>query len=122
MTATPPLGSGPDSNARWRRSWTAQVGEAIGLMPNEAEERAEVVDAPQGLTNVNWKLTPVDASRAVDTEQFFSADRSRGDYLHVFDYGGQRTSQRDVGWNTWRERQAELVGKLGVSIAFFYGM
>ena len=57
----------------------------------------------------------------VEFEGFFDADRSMGDYLHVFDQRGRRVSRRDLDFDQWQDWQAELTKRLNASIAFFYG-
>lgn len=68
-----------------------------------------------------WEMTPLDAHAKVPLEQFFAADRSFGDYLHVFDYRGQRVTRRDLEWEQWQEWQSQLNARLQTSIAFLYG-
>lgn len=68
-----------------------------------------------------WKLSPGDASRQPDLRGFFKADRPTVDYLQLFDYLGRRPSQRTAGFDVYRDWHAEMVSKLNVAIAFFYG-
>ena len=68
-----------------------------------------------------WEMTAVDAARKPSLAEFFDPDYRHGDYLHVFDYQGRRVTRRDVDDDAWRRWQSELVAKLGVTIAFFYG-
>ena len=44
-----------------------------------------------------------------------------GDYLHIFNYHGQRVTRRDLDWDEWRNWQAELNHRLRAAIAFLYG-
>ena len=67
----------------------------------------------------DWQLTPMNAERQVDTEQFFASDTA--DYLHIFDYHGRRVTRRDLDWDDWRNWQAELNVRLRAAIAFLYG-
>ncbi len=57
----------------------------------------------------------------VELDGFFDADRSMGDYLHIFDQTGRRVSRRDLDFDQWQDWQAELTKRLNSSIAFFYG-
>ena len=57
----------------------------------------------------------------VELDGFFDADRSMGDYLHIFDQTGRRVSRRDLDFDQWQDWQAELTKRLNASIAFFYG-
>ncbi len=69
----------------------------------------------------DWQFDAVDPAQAPRLEHFYAADRSHGDYLHVFDYHGRRVTQRDMGFEAWQEWQVEIARKLNTSIAFFYG-
>lgn len=69
----------------------------------------------------NWELRGVDPHRPAALDGFFDPERVDGDYLHVFDYSGQRVTRGDLDANAWRDWQAEIAHKLGASIAFFYG-
>ena len=68
-----------------------------------------------------WPLHCVAGQDRVDLNDFFSASRDHGDYLHVFDYTGRRVTRRDLDWDEWRNWQAELNSKLASAIAFLYG-
>lgn len=57
----------------------------------------------------------------VELDGFFDADRSMGDYLHIFNQAGRRVSRRDLDFDQWQDWQAELAKRLNASIAFFYG-
>ena len=39
----------------------------------------------------------------------------------MFDYHGRRVTRSDLSFEDWQDWQSEMVRKLGVSIAFFYG-
>lgn len=67
------------------------------------------------------RLDVFDANAPIDLEHFFAADRSFGDYLHVFDYSGQRVTRKDLDWDDWRNWQAHLNARLRAAIAFLYG-
>jgi len=67
----------------------------------------------------DWRLTPMNAEKSVDIEQFFAADIA--DYLHIFDYHGRRVTRRDLDCDDWRNWQAELNARLRTAIAFLYG-
>jgi KaiC/GvpD/RAD55 family RecA-like ATPase len=67
------------------------------------------------------ELRAVDPHRPMTLDGFFNPQRIDGDYLHVFDYSGQRVTRGDLDANAWRDWQAEIAHKLGASIAFFYG-
>ncbi len=69
----------------------------------------------------NWELKPVRADEKPRLEGFFDADRAYGDFLHVFDYHGRRVTRSDLDEDAWRLWQAEVIGRLNQSIAFFYG-
>lgn len=68
----------------------------------------------------DWTVQPVDPGRPPDLARFFS-EPSAGDYLRVFDYQGRRVTRQDLEEEMWRKWQTEMVRKLNVSIAFFYG-
>ncbi len=70
-----------------------------------------------------WSLHDAPADRQPLLDDFFArlGESPPGDYLHVFDYRGQRVTQRDLDFDSWREWQAELNAKLRAAIAFLYG-
>jgi hypothetical protein len=68
----------------------------------------------------DWRLSAIDAERQVDVNQVFGVG-SAGDYLHIFNYHGQRVTRRDLDWDEWRNWQAELNTRLQCAIAFLYG-
>jgi KaiC/GvpD/RAD55 family RecA-like ATPase len=53
-------------------------------------------------------------------ETAFESQRPVGDYLHVFDRGGRRVTQSELGFDGWHDWQAELAAKLEITIDFFY--
>src|SRR5437763_5729191 len=67
----------------------------------------------------DWRLTPMDAERQVDIDNFFANQPS--DYLHIFDYRGRRVTRGDLDGDEWRNWQAELNARLRAAIAFLYG-
>jgi hypothetical protein len=67
-----------------------------------------------------WNLQPA-AQRLAELAQFFDAPGPPGDYLHVFDYSGQRVTKRDLDFAAWHDWQAQLNERLEATIAFFYG-
>jgi hypothetical protein len=67
------------------------------------------------------RLAVFDADAPLDLEHFFAPGRSFGDYLHVFDYTGQRVTRKDLDWDDWRNWQAHLNARLRAAIAFLYG-
>jgi KaiC/GvpD/RAD55 family RecA-like ATPase len=69
----------------------------------------------------DWSLAKVDAGASVELHDFFAADRTFGDYLHIFDYHGRRVTRRDLDWDDWQNWQAELNSRLRAAIAFLYG-
>jgi len=68
-----------------------------------------------------WRMSPVDIQSKPALERFFAPDFQDGDYLHVFDYRGQRVTRRDLEWEQWQEWQSQLNTRLGTAIAFLYG-
>jgi hypothetical protein len=66
-------------------------------------------------------LTVADVNRLVELDDFYAAGRSFGDYLHVFDYSGQRVTRKDLDWDDWRNWQAHLNARLRAAISFLYG-
>ncbi len=68
----------------------------------------------------NWTLETIASEQHPKLEGFFER-KSHGDYLHVFDYRGQRVTKRDLDWDEWRSWQVELNAKLRAAIAFLYG-
>jgi KaiC/GvpD/RAD55 family RecA-like ATPase len=55
------------------------------------------------------------------SERCFDAKTPYGDYLHVFDSGGRRVTQRETGFDAWHDWQVELATKLETTLDFFYG-
>ncbi len=68
-----------------------------------------------------WSMESVRADQKPRLERFFDPERSYGDYLHVFDYHGRRVTRSDLDEDAWRLWQSEVISRLGVAIAFFYG-
>lgn len=68
----------------------------------------------------DWTMEAIPSEQHPQLEDFFARD-SHGDYLHVFDYRGQRVTKRDLDWDEWRSWQVELNAKLRAAIAFLYG-
>jgi hypothetical protein len=66
-------------------------------------------------------LTIADVNRLVELDGFFAANKQFGDYLHVFDYSGQRVTRKDLDWDDWRNWQAHLNARLRAAISFLYG-
>jgi len=69
----------------------------------------------------DWHLSSADSSTHVELDGFYEDQRSRGDYLHVFDHQGRRVTKRDLDWDDWKNWQSELNAKLLTSIGFLYG-
>ncbi len=69
----------------------------------------------------DWELQTVNSQANPDLRNFFAQVDQLGDYLHVFDYRGQRVTKSDLDFDQWRDWQAELNNKLRASIAFLYG-
>ena len=69
----------------------------------------------------DWQLNTMDSQRPVELADFFSPSRTFEDYLHVFDYRGQRVTRRDLEWEQWQAWQGQLNAKLRSAIAFMYG-
>lgn len=67
------------------------------------------------------KLAAADVNRLVELDDFYSPQREFGDYLHVFDYSGQRVTRKDLDWDDWRNWQAHLNARLRAAISFLYG-
>lgn len=68
-----------------------------------------------------WRLTPTPADEKPELSDFFAPERPLGDYLHVFDYRGQRVNRRDLEWEAWQEWQGQLNARLQTAIGFLYG-
>lgn len=68
-----------------------------------------------------WPLDIVESQKNPKLEGLFDASSGHGDYLHVFDYRGQRVTRRDLEFEQWQEWQGELNSKLRATIAFLYG-
>jgi archaellum biogenesis ATPase FlaH len=68
-----------------------------------------------------WEIATADPQRAVDLDRFYDHPNGCGDYLHVFDYRGQRVTRRDLESEAWQEWQGQLNAKLRGAIAFLYG-
>jgi KaiC/GvpD/RAD55 family RecA-like ATPase len=69
----------------------------------------------------DWSLESLDVESKPPLDDFFAPTRSYGDYLHVFDYRGQRVTRRDLEWEQWQEWQSQLNTRLQTAIAFLYG-
>jgi KaiC/GvpD/RAD55 family RecA-like ATPase len=67
------------------------------------------------------KLNGVDPAAKPSLANFFAADRSHGDFLHVFDRRGKRVTRGDLDFDAWHEWRAEVNARLNGAIAFFYG-
>ena len=68
----------------------------------------------------DWSMTRVSADRQPQLGSFFEGHLVPADYLQLFDQLGRRPSQREVGFDTYRDWHGEMVSKLNVAIAFFY--
>ena len=69
----------------------------------------------------NWTLRAQPSDQKVALDHFFDSPAELGDYLHVFDYRGQRVTRRDLEWEEWRAWQSQLNAKLQTAIGFLYG-
>jgi KaiC/GvpD/RAD55 family RecA-like ATPase len=69
----------------------------------------------------DWSLAAADHDAAPGPADVFNMAYPLGDYLHVFDYAGQRVTRGDMDFEGWQDWQAQLARKLAVTIAFFYG-
>jgi hypothetical protein len=67
------------------------------------------------------QLRRADATSQPDLHHWFDATQEYGDYMHVFDYRGQRVTRSDLEFEQWQAWQGELNAKLRAAIAFFYG-
>jgi KaiC/GvpD/RAD55 family RecA-like ATPase len=67
------------------------------------------------------KLKAVDPAAKPALAEFFPAERSHGDFLHVFDRRGKRVTRGDLDFDAWHEWRAEVNARLSAAIAFFYG-
>jgi KaiC/GvpD/RAD55 family RecA-like ATPase len=68
-----------------------------------------------------WQPRECGYHEHVSLTDFFQPGQQHGDYLHVFDYTGQRVTKRDLEFEDWRAWQAQLNQKLRGAIAFLYG-
>lgn len=68
-----------------------------------------------------WDIKVSDSQRKPTLEHFFADADNWGDYLHVFDYRGQRVTRRDLDWEQWHDWQSQLNRKLQSTISFLYG-
>ena len=68
-----------------------------------------------------WSPSVCDYHDQVNLTDFFHPARQHGEYLHLFDYTGQRVTKRDLEFDDWRAWQAQLNHKLRGAIAFLYG-
>ena len=69
----------------------------------------------------NWNIVAQPSDQKVSLDRFFESPTDLGDYLHVFDYRGQRVTRRDLEWEEWRAWQSQLNAKLQTAIGFLYG-
>ena len=69
----------------------------------------------------DWRLREADASQMPSLDELFNAGRPMPDYLHVFEQSGRRPLREELAFEVWRDRKRQLVQRLGVTIAFFYG-
>jgi hypothetical protein len=68
-----------------------------------------------------WSPTPCSYHEHVEMNDFFHPHRPHGEYLHIFDYSGQRVTKRDLEFEAWQAWQAQLNQRLRGAIAFLYG-
>ena len=53
-----------------------------------------------------WSPSVSTYDEHVELDDFYAASRFHGEYLHVFDYVGQRVTKRDLEFEQWRDWQA----------------
>jgi KaiC len=68
-----------------------------------------------------WILKIRSADEGIDPLSVWSHDRTRCDYLHLFDRSGRRVTIADLEQDDWRLWKIELARKLDRAVAFFYG-
>lgn len=69
----------------------------------------------------DWPIMPVNGEGQPDTTHLWNREVIRRDYLHIFQRTGRRVTRDDLDEEEWKEWKLELVKKLGLTIAFFYG-
>ncbi len=69
----------------------------------------------------DWNLKSIPPGSKPDFTDFYSPKRHHGDYLHVFEYQGQRVTRRDLEFRQWQAWQSELNTRLSTAISFLYG-
>ncbi|MEZ6070309.1 MAG: ATPase domain-containing protein [Pirellulales bacterium] len=69
----------------------------------------------------DWRLAEADATRTPTLAELFDTGTAAADYLHVFEQTGRRPFREEMAFEIWRDWKRQLVQRLGVTIAFFYG-
>lgn len=67
-----------------------------------------------------WELEARVGQQQFAALRVLEDDFDPGDYLHVFQYVGQRVTRDDLDWEQWHTWQAELNSKLQHAIGFLY--
>jgi KaiC/GvpD/RAD55 family RecA-like ATPase len=69
----------------------------------------------------DWTPTERSPDEPVEPLHVFDREKTRRDYLHIFQQSGRRVTRRDLDVDGWREWKIELARKLDSAINFFYG-
>ncbi len=69
----------------------------------------------------NWTPTQQSPDDPIEQTAVWNRERTRRDYMHVFQQSGRRVTRRDLDVDEWREWKIELARKLDAAIYFFYG-
>lgn len=69
----------------------------------------------------NWTPTQQSPDDPIEQTAVWDREKTRRDYMHVFQQSGRRVTRRDLDVDEWREWKIELARKLDASIYFFYG-
>ena len=67
-----------------------------------------------------WTPMEEDAERRFQSDRFFSADYSVGDYFCALAGHGKRVTRRDLDFDAWRDWQSSLSRRLDAAISFFF--
>jgi len=68
-----------------------------------------------------WELRAQRGDVTPHPPDVWNRERSRRDYLHIFERSGRRVTRNDLDHDEWRAWKLELVKKLQLAIWFYYG-
>lgn len=69
----------------------------------------------------DWSLRERHLEQSFIPEEIWSREKTRADYLHLFERSGRRVTRSDLDHDAWAEWKVELSRKLDQAIGYFYG-